>query len=151
MPADPDMLVTLATARTEFEGAAMRSVLEGEGIPTRVFAGTANMLGWEGGYANNVRVMVRRADAVRAAEAIAVNRRTAPLVDWSRVDVGAFEDGEPPTPADQHARTLSRARIRRAGMLLIAGAAVAPRFGPEGLVIAMIAFIAIMALSWNDG
>lgn len=107
MPADPDMLVTLATARTEIEGAAMRSVLEAEGIPTRIFAGAANMLGWEGGYGNTVRIMVRRGDAVRAAEAIAVNRRTAQLVDWSQVDVGEFEDGEPPAPADPRAAALA--------------------------------------------
>lgn len=150
MPADPDILVTLATARTEFEGAAMQSVLESEGIPARVFAGTANVLGWEGGYSNTVRVMVRRADAVRAAEAIAVNRRTAPLVDWSQVDVGAFEDGEPPTPADQRSRRLFRARVRRAGLLLIAGTAFAPRFGLEGVAVALTAFVMIMILSWND-
>jgi len=150
MPADPDMLVTLATARTEIEGAAMRSVLEGEGIPTRIFAGAANMLGWEGGYGNTVRIMVRRGDAVRAAEAIAVNRRTAQLVDWSQVDVGEFEDGEPPAPADPRARRLWRARVRRAGLLLIAGTAVAPQFGGEGILIAVIAFGAIMVMSWND-
>lgn len=144
------MLVTLATARTEFEGAAMRSVLESEGIPTRVFAGTANMLGWEGGYSNTVRVMVRRADAVRAAEAIAINRRTAPLVDWSLVDVGAFEDGEEPTPVDQRRRRLARARVRRAGLLMIAATAVAPRFGPQGIALAAAAFVLVMILSWND-
>ncbi len=150
MPADPDILVPLTTARTEFEGSTLRAVLEAEGIDARVFAGSANALGWEGGYTDPIKVMVRRADAVRAAEAIATNRRTSRMVDWSTVDVGLFEDGDAPGPVDYQVRRIRRARIRRAGLLLFGLSLIAPRFGTEGVLLGAVAFVVVMALSWND-
>jgi len=46
---DPDILVVLTSARTEFEGQTIVATLESDGIPAKVFAASANMLQWEGG------------------------------------------------------------------------------------------------------
>lgn len=92
MRPDPDQLVLLTSTRTEFEGRTMAASLEAEGIPTRVFAASAQMLQWEGGITSTVRVMVRRADLDRAALVLRQVRRDSVDLDWSEVDVGQPED-----------------------------------------------------------
>jgi len=92
MAPDPDQLVLLTSTRTEFEGRAMAATLEAAGIPTRVFAASAQMLQWEGGITSTVRVMVRRADLDRAGQVLRQVRRDSVDLDWSEVDVGQPED-----------------------------------------------------------
>jgi hypothetical protein len=150
MAADPDTLILLTTVRTEFEGSALCAVLEEEGIPARVFAASANMLQWEGGYTNPIKVMVRRADAVRAAEALATNRRSARMVDWSRVDVGEFEEGDAPSPQDPVERSMRRTRIRRAGFILMALGLALPALSVKIAIVAIAGAAFVIALSWND-
>src|SRR5437762_3307565 len=48
MAGDPDILVPLTSARTEFEGQTIAAALEADGIPAKVFATSANMLQWDG-------------------------------------------------------------------------------------------------------
>jgi hypothetical protein len=96
MPDDPDQLVLLTSARTEFEGRAMAAVIEGQGIPVEVFATAAQMVQWDGGPSNTVRVMVRRRDVQAAALALQRAHRDSVDIDWDEVDVGSPED--PGTP-----------------------------------------------------
>ncbi|CAG1008387.1 hypothetical protein PHYC_03559 [Phycisphaerales bacterium] len=98
MPPDPDQLLLLTSTRTEFEAQTIATALEAEGIPVRVFAAASHGVQWEGGIANSVRVMVRRADAAMAAEALHRIRRDSRAIDWSQVDVGPPEDENPVLP-----------------------------------------------------
>ncbi len=75
MADDPDILVMLTSARTEFEGQTMASTLEADGIPAKVFATSANMLQWEAGYTDPIKVMVRRRDLAKAAASLKRTRR----------------------------------------------------------------------------
>lgn len=104
---DPDQLVLLTTARTEFEGRAIAGAVEGEGIPVEVFATAATMVQWDGGYANTVKVMVRRADVSAAQAALARVRQASVDLDWDGVDVGS--------PEDDHNASSPRRTSRRTG------------------------------------
>jgi hypothetical protein len=100
MADDPDILVLLTSARTEFEGQTMASTLEADGIPAKVFATSANMLQWEAGYTDPIKVMVRRRDLVKAAASLKRTRQESVDIDWAEVDVGVGEgDGYPICPA----------------------------------------------------
>lgn len=119
---DPDILVVLTSVRTEFEGQTIVASLEAEGIPARVFAAGANMLQWEGGYTNPIKVMVRRADLERAAELLRDKRKASVDIDWSEIDVGDREDGEPTIAAYGKAyrgRPGWVPRVRRVGTILV--------------------------------
>jgi hypothetical protein len=155
MGQDPDTLVPLTTARTEFEGSALRTVLEAEGIAASVFATSANALQWEGGYTDPIKIMVRRGDYLRAAEALALNRRTAQMIDWSQVDVGTFEDADAgpsrwSDPAVQRARRLRRARFTRTGFLLMCLPMLTSMLDWKGIIIALAGAVALIGFSWND-
>lgn len=96
MALDPDILVYLTSARTEFEGRAMVASLEAEGIPGSVFSAAARMAQWEIGYTDPIKVMVRRVDHARAVEVLGRARVEARQIDWSQVDVnepGVLADG----------------------------------------------------------
>jgi len=84
---DPDILIPVTSARTEFEGNSLAAALQAEGIPARVFAGASNMLQWEGGYTDPIKVMVRRVDAERAAAFIRELKQQSGSIDWANVDV----------------------------------------------------------------
>src|SRR5881394_1621445 len=100
MAGDPDILVPLTSARTEFEGQTIAAALEADGIPAKVFATSANMLQWEGGYTDPIKVMVRRRDLERAAASVKRTRQESVDIDWSEVNVGVGEgDGYPICPA----------------------------------------------------
>lgn len=96
MSSDPNILVFLTSAKTEFEGRAMAAALEAEGIPARVFAAAARMVQWEAGYNDPIKVMVRRGDLARAADVLRQTRAASRSIDWSTVDVdepGVLADG----------------------------------------------------------
>jgi hypothetical protein len=119
---DPDQLVTLTTARTEFEGSLRRAVLADTGIDARVFAASANALQWEGGYTDPIKIQVRRADLARAADVLRKNKQDSVDLDWAEVDVGEMEAGAPPVSFDRvpyWERRARRARFAKVGFVLM--------------------------------
>jgi len=119
---DPDQLITLTTARTEFEGSLRRAVLADAGIEARVFASSANALQWEGGYTDPIKIQVRRADFARAAEVLRKNKQDSVDLDWAEVDVGEMEPGAPPVAFDRAPfweRRARRARFAKVGFILM--------------------------------
>ncbi len=148
---DPNILVVLTTARTEFEGATYAAVLKDNGVPAEVFATSANVLQWEGGYTDPIKVMVRRADVRRAAEILKRNRQESIDIDWAEVDVGRMEPGAVPAEfRPPSTRYVWRRRIRRTGFLLL-GAAFLARGVSASLAITILAgSLILIILSWND-
>jgi hypothetical protein len=170
MGTDPDILVPLTSARTEFEGRTMAAALEAEGIPAKVFATSANMLQWEGGYTDPIKVMVRRRDLEKAAASLKRTRQESVDIDWSEVDVGVGEaDGYPMCPACGFDRVglaataacpecgfravmvprrwkPSRARriIRRAGFILLGAGFVVSVFTPAIAVPVLIGAVVMI-------
>lgn len=153
MTADPDILVTLTTARTEFEGANLVNVLQAAGIPARVFATTANTMQWEAGYTDPIKVQVRRADLTRAAEAIRRNRQDSVDLDWDEIDVGQFEDIAPEARpffsfGVQRARRRRRMLIASAGLALISCAFMLSMMGPRYAFALSIVAIMLVLAAW---
>jgi hypothetical protein len=150
MTADPDMLVTLTTARTEFEGANLVNVLKAAGIPARVFAATANTMQWEAGYSDPIKVQVRRQDLERAGEEIRRNKQASVDLDWDEIDVGQFEDmAAEARPrfsfATQRNRRQRRALIAGVGMALITCGFMVSMMGPRfALPVAMMAVMMVV-------
>ncbi|GEM_PF-989958 len=120
--ADPDQLVTLTTARTEFEGSLKRAVLSDAGIKAWVFAASANALQWEGGYTDPIKIQVRRADLGRSADVLRKNKQDSVDLNWADVDVGQMEPGAPPVAFDRvpfWERRAKRAKMARIGFVLM--------------------------------
>jgi hypothetical protein len=86
--ADPDILVPLTYARTEFEAHTIAAALESAGIPSQVFAMTAGALQLGSGLTDPIRVMVRRRDLEEAGRTLRAVRQESIDIDWSEVDVG---------------------------------------------------------------
>jgi hypothetical protein len=85
---DPDSLVVLTSARSEFEGNTIVAALEAAGIPAKLFTGTATVLQFGQHSIDTVKVMVRLADRERAAAALRAIKQDSVDIDWSEVDVG---------------------------------------------------------------
>ena len=102
-----DDLVTLVTARTEFEASTIVALLQDEGIEAFAFGTAQQVFGIT--LSRGLRgtaVQVREADEARAQEALARRRAEAAEIDWDEVDVGErlddaplHEPGSMPTPA----------------------------------------------------
>jgi|GEM_PF-1323198 len=99
MPDDPDGLVDLTTARTEFEAETIAETLRGEGVPTEVFGISARTAQWELGINTDMKIVVRRKDVERAREILRANKADSVDLDWDEVDVGQ------PTAEVRQART----------------------------------------------
>lgn len=146
----------LTSTRTEFEGRAMATALEAEGIACHVFATSAMAVQWEGGIANAVRVMVRRGDLDAARAALAQSRLDARGVNWSDVDVGE-PDGEisPGPRGELPARTRGRApwmhRVRIIGLVLIFLPMMITWSGVMNAWIPVALGVAIIISAWNTG
>jgi hypothetical protein len=175
MAADPDILVPLTSARTEFEGQTIATALEADGIRAKVFATSANMLQWEGGFTDPIKVMVRRADLERAAASLKRTRQESVDIDWSEVDVGVGEgEGYPVCPAcgaDREGLQAAEACrecgfravpvprryrpsgmkrfVRRAGFILLGAALVVTMFSREIAIPALI--MAVLMIFWEGG
>jgi hypothetical protein len=152
---DPDTLVTIRSVRTEFEGGTIAAVLEDSGVRARVFATTANWVGWEGGIGNSVRVQVRRADAERAEAVLRKNRQDSVDLDWDQVDVGQMEDvGAEARPNFSMERVLERrrgrARVVRIGMILIGATMIVSQLGPAS-ALPIGAMACLMVWAYWDG
>lgn len=151
MTADPDQLVTLTTARTEFEGRTKAAVLEDEGIPAKVFAAAANALQWEGGYTDPIKIMVRRGDVERANAILSRNRQDSVDIDWAEVEVGSLEPDAPPVaPREARNRWTWRRRTRYIGFVLLGMGFFVPMLAPTLAIPVLIGAIIIIAASWND-
>lgn len=92
MPNDPDSLVDLTNARSEFEASIMIGVLKDRGIPAFTFANAGMTLQWEVAGSLPFRVCVRRDDLVRAREALREARSDSVDIDWKQVEVGSLPD-----------------------------------------------------------
>src|ERR1044071_7665706 len=88
MSDDPDILVDLTTARTEFEAQEIANVLQEHGVPAKVFAMAANTLSWEIAAGQPIRVAVRRRDLEMARAILNEIPKEAKQIDWSQVDTG---------------------------------------------------------------
>lgn len=102
-PKDPDFLVPLTSARAEFEAQVIVQALESRGIPATSFSTAGQALQWEIAMTDPIRVMVRRRDLAAARAALREIRGESVDIDWDEVEVGAPEEREPPTPANEGA------------------------------------------------
>lgn len=92
MPSDPNTLVDLTNARSEFEASIMIGVLKDQGIPAFTFSNAGMTLQWEVAGTLPFRVCVRREDVERAREALRAARSESVDIDWSEVAVGPLSD-----------------------------------------------------------
>jgi len=102
---DPDQLITLTSASTEFAAQIAATVLREAGIETFVFGSTGTAMGLSmtgaaplargGDQIWGVPVQVRRRDFDRARELLQANRRDSVDIDWNQVEVGQREDTLP--------------------------------------------------------
>jgi hypothetical protein len=101
MPKDPDILVDLTTARTDFEAEVIVQALEGQGIPARAFTTAGAMLQWEVAMTQPMRIAVRRRDLDAARSALRAIRADSVDIDWDEIDTGAAGAAEelPDQPA----------------------------------------------------
>lgn len=150
---DPDQLITLTSARTEFEGSLMRSVLEDAGIRARVFATSAAGLQWEGGYTDPIKVQVRRADLIKAAAVLKKNKQDSVDLDWADVDVGEMEPGAPPVPFGKTSfweRRAKRRRMARLGFTLLTAGLLVAWIGQQA-AIPVALFTGAAVIAYWDG
>ena len=100
---DPDILVVLTTARTEFEAQTLAEALRARGIRAEVFATAASSLQWEAGFGDPIKIMVRRADVGEAEKVRAALKMDSVDIDWDEVDTGAGaeQDDAPPKKSPQ--------------------------------------------------
>ena len=102
MKNDPDQLVTITTATSEFTAHILISILEDAGVQAFTFGSTGTTLGVAGQSTNprwGAPVQVRRADLDTAREILLANRRDSIDIDWNQVDVGTesrIDDGSTP-------------------------------------------------------
>lgn len=153
MPDDPDMLVTLTTTRTEFEGANLVNVLQAAGIPARVFAAGANTMQWEAGYTDPIKVQVRRRDMQRAVETLRQNRQDSIDLDWDEVDVGQMEGMAPEARprfsfAVQRSRRKRRALVAGVGVSLITCGMLGSMLGPRYAFALGVCALFLVAGAW---
>lgn len=88
MPADPDILVDLTTAASEFEAGVIVEALRNQGIHAESFTTAGAVLQWEVAVSQPFRVVVRRADLERAREALRAIKADSVDLDWNEVDTG---------------------------------------------------------------
>jgi len=91
MTTDPDQLVTLTTATSEFTAHLTIAVLADAGIEAFSFGSTSTTFGLTGEAMQarwGVPVQVRRSDLDRARNALTANKRDSIDIDWDMVNVG---------------------------------------------------------------
>ncbi len=112
---DPDILVVLTTARTEFEAEALAEALRSRGIRAEVFGGTAASGGglqWYTAGSDPIKVMVRRGDVVLAERVRVSIKADSVDLDWDEVDVGVGEAEGGAGGVDSEAGTRDSSRAR---------------------------------------
>ncbi len=93
---DPDRLVTVHVATSEFEAQSVAAILREREIQVAVFGAAIQAFGLDGvgsRMLGGIPVQVRSEDLERAKSALRANKFLADSVDWDSVDVGEA-DGE---------------------------------------------------------
>ncbi len=90
---DPEILVPLTSTKTGFEAETITQALIAHGVPAQVFGLSAQVMQWELGYHDAIKVMVRRGDLETARDILKAIKADSVDIDWSEVDVG-------PEPSD---------------------------------------------------
>jgi hypothetical protein len=85
---DPDILVDLTTAASEFEAGVIVEALKGQGIPAQAFTAVGSTMQWEIVMTQPFRIAVRRADLERARDALRAIRADSVDLDWDEVHTG---------------------------------------------------------------
>ena len=93
---DPDTLVDLTSAASEFEASVMVESLKSEGVPAFTFSNAGMTLQWEIAATMPFRVCVRSEDVEKARKILRSAREESVDIDWSEVDVGENTDAKPP-------------------------------------------------------
>lgn len=88
MGTDPEILVPLTSARTGFEAETIAQALTAHGVPAQVFGLSAQVMQWELGYHDAIKVMVRRGDLETASDILKAIKAESVDIDWSEIDVG---------------------------------------------------------------
>ncbi|MBC7773515.1 MAG: hypothetical protein H7210_13550 [Pyrinomonadaceae bacterium] len=83
---DPDSLVDFTTANTDLEAQEILSELASHGIHAKIFSISISTMRIYSSEA--IRIMVRRADVQRAADALRIFQKQPAFDDWSGVDIG---------------------------------------------------------------
>ncbi|MFN0132676.1 MAG: hypothetical protein ACKVW3_09135 [Phycisphaerales bacterium] len=86
MTTDPDMLVPLTSARTEFEVSVIVEALRAAGIQAQAFAHASAALQLDAAMAPSALVMVRRGDLAAAAEALSRCRNDATRIEREQLE-----------------------------------------------------------------
>jgi hypothetical protein len=85
---DPDILVDLTTASSEFEAGVIVEALKGQGIAAQAFTTAGAVLQWEVAVSQPFRVAVRRGDLERAKAALRAIKADSVDLDWDEVNTG---------------------------------------------------------------
>lgn len=85
METDPNALVPLTTARTDFEAETIAEALRAQGIRAEVFAAAASVMQ---SAAIPVQVLVQGKDLAAAKNALRAIKAESVDIDWSEVDTG---------------------------------------------------------------
>ncbi len=93
-PLDPNDLVTLRNAESEFQAGILVAVLQEAGIEAFAFGGVTAAMPL-GQRITPVAVQVRQVDLERATEALKQNASDSVDLDWDEVDVGERSDRLP--------------------------------------------------------
>ncbi|MBY0111798.1 MAG: DUF2007 domain-containing protein [Phycisphaerales bacterium] len=120
MATDPDTLVDLTTARSEFEASIMIGVLKDRGIPAFTFSHAGMTLQWEVAGSLPFRVCVRKADLDRARDALREARSDSVDIDWNEVAVGPPPDGNVSKQLDDEPRPFVLEWLTRWGLAVLA-------------------------------
>lgn len=107
MSTDPDTLVDVISARSEFEASVMVEALKARDIPAFSIANAGMTLQWEVAASNPFRVSVRRKDVEAAKEILRSVQADSVDIDWSEVDVGVSQDTAPSAAARDDSKTES--------------------------------------------
>ncbi|MGH7244540.1 MAG: hypothetical protein ACREJD_14105 [Phycisphaerales bacterium] len=92
MTTDPDTLVDVIAARSEFEASVMVEALKARDIPAFAIANAGMTLQWEVAATAPFRVSVRSKDIAAAKEILRSVKADSVDIDWSEVDVGVNQD-----------------------------------------------------------
>jgi hypothetical protein len=120
MPTDPDTLVDLTTARSEFEASIMIGVLKDRGIPAFTFSNAGMTLQWEVAGSLPFRVCVRKSDLEPARDALRQARSESMDIDWNEVAVGTPPDASVSNQLDDEPRPFVLEWLTRWGLALLA-------------------------------